>query len=186
MKKLTKEQEKIIYISAVVLASLFLFWAFIYLPQARRLGAIKNKLSDTENQILEITSIVPQDDLKVVVINLNRQFQVAISKLPAHEETVIQYLSDTAKKIKIEVKDIVFSDKQALKNKIPGYAAEEMVVSMNLTCDFRSLGEYLDALRNNSALLIKVRQLDINGNGEGNSNLSINLQISAYLSRKNS
>lgn len=186
MKKLNKEQEKIIYISAVVSASLFLFWAFIYLPQARRLREIKNKLNDTENQILKITSIVPQGDIQAVVINLNRQFQLAIAKLPAHEETVIQYLSDAAKKIKIEVKDIVFSDKQALKSKIPGYAVEEMVVSMNLTCDFRSLGEYLDALRNNPLILTRVRQLDINGNGEGNSNLSINLQISAYLSRKNS
>lgn len=182
IKKLTKEQKKIIYISLVVLTFFFSFWIFVYGPQTRKFTSIKEELTQTEARTAEILSIAKGRDLAQAIRDLKINFIEVMGRFPGGEEMVIYNLSETAKKLKIEVKNIVPSTKQLLENKITGYDIEELPISLNLVSEFRSLGEYLNILRNNFPVLIRVRDLDIKGNGEGRALLEVALQISAYLS----
>lgn len=184
IKNLSREQKKIIYISAVGLVFLFSFLVFVYGPQSRKFAAIKRELSQTENQIKEIMSIVGGRDLPQAVRDLKTRLTNTASKLPSKEDVVISNLSENAKKLNLEVKNIIPANKQLLGNRITGYIIEELPISLSLVGDYRALGEYLNILRNNSPILIRVRQLEIKGKGEGRSDLDIALQISAYLSRE--
>jgi hypothetical protein len=89
-----------------------------------------------------------------------------------------------AKKTKANIRNITPGARQILESKIPGYELQEMPISLDLTCEDRSLGEFLDMLRNHSPVLVRVKQVNINGKGEGEGNLDVDLQISAYLSKK--
>lgn len=184
MKKLSRKQQKIIGIAIAVIAFIFLFWFFVYVPQSRQLSSKKSKLKEVESQIAQINQIIQGRDLTIVVADLNQQLKKATDKLPFRQEVVINYLSENARNLKIEVKNINLSEKNVQESQIAGYKIEELPVTMNLSCDFRSLGEYLNILRDNQFLLTRVRQLDIEGSGEGKARLNIGLQISIYLAKE--
>lgn len=181
MKQLTREQKKIIYIALIVACFLFLFRVFIYAPQQRKLASIKKQLADAETQIAEINRLSAGKELSVTMQDLSGQLRKASGRLLVKDEDVINSLSGLAKKLRIEVKNLDPDDKITLPNRIPGYDAQELPISMNLSCDFKTLGEYLDILRNDLPALIRIKQLDITGSGEGQANLNITLKISAYL-----
>lgn len=183
IKELTREQKKIIYIAVVVAAFIILFWAVVYAPQSRRLTAVKNKLSAAEAQIAQITRLAQNRDLGQVVTDLSKQLNQMAAKLPAREEGVLNYLSKTARDLKIEIKDMDLADKKTLEGKIPGYVVAELPVVLSLSAEFRSLGEYLNVLEDNSSILVQVRQLEIKGSGEGHPKLDINLKLLVYLSQ---
>jgi len=183
MIKLTKEQTKIIYISLIVLGSLLFFWIFIYGPQGSKLTLLKNELANIENQIVEINKITAGKELAQAVMQLKIKFDTIRSQLPRGEEDIIDYLSDQARKLKIEVKNIMPSNKKSLGNKIAGFTIEELPISMSLVCESKILGTYLDILRNDSPILVRVNNLEISGKGEGRALLDISLKILAYLSR---
>jgi len=185
MKKLTKEQIKIIYISAVVLVFLIIFWIFVYRPQTRELTSIKQELIQAEAQIAEINRLIGDKELTQAAKELNMDFNKIASQLPSGEEDVIDVLSDKARSLSIEVKNITPSGRQVLEDKIAGYNIEELSVSMKIVCEYKVLGEYLNNLRNNLPVLVRVRQINIKGKGEGRPNLEVALEISAYLSKRN-
>jgi Tfp pilus assembly protein PilO len=183
-KNISGEQKKIIYISAVGSIFLFSFLVFVYGPQSKKFSAIKKELSQTENQIKEIMGIVGGRDLPEAVRELKTDFIKITAKLPPKENMIISGLSENAKRLNLEVRSISPSGGHLLANAIPGYDIEELPVSLNLVGDYRALGEYLHILRDNPPILIRVRQLEIKGKGEGRSDLDVALQICAYLSRK--
>lgn len=184
IKKLTKEQKKIISLSAMVLVFLLIFWIFIYAPQARSFTAIKQELKQAEAQIAEIMSMTAGKELTQAFKDLKTDLVKISGKLPSGEEAVIYNLSESARKLGIEVKNIIPSGKRLLENRVSGYDIEELPISMNLSSDYRAMGEYLNMLRNRFPVLVKVRQLDIKGKGEGRTDLDVALQILAYLSRE--
>lgn len=182
MKKLTEEQKKIIYIALAVIVIISVFWIFVFAPQRRRLAAMKKRLRTTEAQIAQIQDITQGKDLTTAVTELNQTFAMLTSTLPAGEKAVIHYLSEQARKFKVEVKNIALLDKRPVEHGISGFTVEEQPISMKLVCGLRSLGEYLNILGDGTAMLIKIRRLDIQGSGEGQPDLDIRLQISVYLS----
>lgn len=183
MKTLSKEQKKIIYISAIVIVSLLFFWVFVYVPQSRKLVAIKGQISDAEAQIAEINRMAEGKELSLAVRDFQSRLNNIESKLPFKKEDVINSLSEAARKLKIDIKNLALSPEQELSNKIPGYDIEEFPISMNLACDYRALGDYLSILRNTFPVLVRIRQVNIQGRGEGQDVLDIELLISAYLNK---
>lgn len=184
IKDLSREQKKIIYISAVGLVFLFSFWVFVYGPQSRKFAAIKKELNQAENQIKEIMNIAGGRDLPQAARDLKTDLIKISAKLPSKQEVVISNLSESAKRLNLEVKNIIPANKQPLADTISGYTIEEFPISLNLVGDYQALGEYLNILRNSSPVLIRVRQLEIKGKGEGRSDLDIALQIYAYMSKE--
>lgn len=184
MKKLTKEQKKLIYIASIAALLLLIFWIFIYLPQARRLSLIKKRLMDVEKEIEQVDRITGGRELKEVMQGFNSRLNEIFSKMPPRFDDVVDDLSEEARKLGIEVKDINFLSKKVLKDKVPGYELEELPMVMNLVCEYNALGDYLNLLRTRFPVVVKIGQLDIKGAGAGNPKLDAALRISAYLARE--
>ena len=183
MKKLTKEQKKIIYISIVVLMFMLSFSIFVYRPQARKLASITKQLNSAEAEISEINSLIADKDFIQAVKELNIRLNKIAAQLPSGDEDLVDALSQKARSLRIEVKNIIPSESRPLEKKIFGYDIEELSISMHLVCEYNVLGKYLIALRNDFPVLVRVNKLDIKGKGEGKPALDINLQITAYLSK---
>jgi len=181
IKALTKEQQKIIYISFIVFVFFICFWVFIHGPQSRKLAVLKADLTRTESQITEISRLASGGDLAEAVKALKMSLDNAVGQLPSQDEVVIKNLLAGAKKLRIEVSNVSPAGIKSIEGGVSGFSISEFPISMRLSCDYRTLGEYLHMLRNNFPVLIKLRQLDIRGRGEGQMNLEINLQLSAYL-----
>lgn len=182
MMKLSKEQKKIIYIFSVVGVFFFLFWLFVYIPQNSQLKGIKYKLGLAEAEIEEINRISYGKPLPEAVRDLNLRLQKAALKVPVRDEEVVKELSEAARKLKIVLKNISLSNSFSLASKVPGYKIEELPISIKLNCEYREIGQYLNDLRDNFPVLIKIKSLLIQGGGEGQNNLDVDLQISAFLS----
>jgi hypothetical protein len=181
MKPLTKTQTKIIYISGIIVFVFLVFLIFVYFPQTQKLSGIKKQLVFAEADISQINAIAQGRAFPEAVRDLNLQLKQAALKLPNSEDTVVRSLSEKARELKIEVQNIFFSKRTDLAGRIPGAMIHELPISLKLVSQYNSLGEYLFALRNNFPILIRVRQINIQGNGEGQTNLNVDLEISAYL-----
>jgi len=184
MKKLSKEQIKIIYISAIALVFLICFWLFVYSPQSRKLVMIKQQLANTENEIIVITELTKGKEMALAVQDLSVELEDIVSKLPLGEEDVIYNLSEEARNLNIEVQNITPAGRIPLEGEISGYMIEELPIALSLVCDYRQLGDYLEILRNDFPVLVRVRNLDIVGQGEGIPQLEISLGVSAYLVKR--
>lgn len=179
--QLTKEQQKIIYIGLVVFVFFACFWGFIYGPQSRKLAMLKADLARTESQIAEISRLASGGDLTEAVKALKVRLNYAAGQLPGEDEIVIKSLLGVAKRLRIEVSNLSPASIKTIEGGVAGYNISEFPISMRLSCDYKTLGEYLHILRKDFPVLIKLRQLDIRGKGEGQMNLEINLQLLAYL-----
>jgi Tfp pilus assembly protein PilO len=184
MINLTREQLKIIKIGIVVLVFLLGFWFFVYIPQSKKLTSIKRQLSYIESQISEINKLIENKELTEAVKKLKLELDKNISQLPSGEEDIIDVLSQKAKDLNIEVKDIIPSSSRILEDEVSGYKIEELSISMKFSCEYKVLGEYLDILKDNFPVLVRINSIDVKGRGEGKPVLDVSLQISTYLSKE--
>ena len=186
LKKLTQEQTKIIYISAIALLTLFLFWILLYAPQARRFTSIKKEISDAESQIKDIEALIQGRELTEVAHELNIEFNKLSGMILSEEkdEEVIDNLSQDARKFNIEVRDIKPAPRVLLKYQVAGLNLVELPISMSLVSESRALGKYLRDLRYDFPVLLKFRRIEIRSDCEGCHRLNVDLNISAYLSKR--
>lgn len=181
---LTKAQKKIVLAAALIFLSLLLSWLFIYRPQKMKFSDIKSNLTQIESKTAQILNIASGKELSTAIKDLKLNFVEVCGRLPAQEETVIHALLETAKNKKIEVKNITPLGRKPVPSAISGYTVEELPIKLQLACEYRTLGDFLDILRNNFPVLVKVKHLNIKGTGEGRVNLNSNLEIQAYLSKE--
>jgi type II secretory pathway component PulM len=106
MKELTREQKKIIYITAIICSSLLAFVIFVYLPQSRRLSVIRQQLKEAEANIADIGYITSGRDLNEAVKDLSAKLNLATKIIPSDKNDVIFNLTEAAKKIRLQVNSI--------------------------------------------------------------------------------
>ncbi|MCM8789999.1 MAG: type 4a pilus biogenesis protein PilO [Candidatus Omnitrophica bacterium] len=181
---LTKTQKKIIITAVVIFLVLQLIYLFICRPQSRRFAKVKAELNQVEAKTAEILKIASGKDLSAAVKDLKINFLQASNKLPAQEETVIHSLLDSAKKLKIDVKNVTPLGRIAVTGSISGYIVEGLPIKLHLSCEYRQLGEFLALLRNNFPVLVELKNISIKGRGEGKVGLNAYLEIQAYLSKE--
>jgi Tfp pilus assembly protein PilO len=179
--KISRQQKKIFSAALIVAASIIFFWLFIYMPQSRKFERIKKELAATESRIAQITSLAEGKDLSAAVSGLKVTLLKVLSQLPMDDEKVIAYLSDGARRLKVEVKNIAPQQARPVDTGVPGYQIMEFPISLNLNAEYRAIGEYLSALRNNFPILIRVRDIQIQSKGFGRADLDAAVQLSAYL-----
>jgi len=181
MMQPTKEQKKIIYISAVLLIFLFLCVIFIYNPQKNRLKNIKTRLNYAETEIAEINRITQGLPLEQAVRDLNTKLNQLAAKMPSRQDDVVEDLSNEARRLKLNVAKMDPDDSQVIPGKITGYVIKEFPVNIKFSGEYRNIAEYLGKLRNDFPDLVRIRQITIKGNGEGQVILDVDLQVWAYL-----
>lgn len=184
MINLTKGQQKIIYLLLILIVALILFLFLIFIPQKRRLSEIKSELRNTESQISDITQLTQGQDLSETVKKIDQQLANAISALPKNDELVIKYLSKNARKLEIDIKNMSLAGKINIDHKIAGYVIEELPITLSLSCNYKALSEYLKLLRQDSAILVKIKQVNIASKGQGRPALQVNLGLSAFLAEE--
>lgn len=183
MKRLTKEQQKIIYIAAGVSIFIIFVWRFIFVPQNKRLMQIKNELKSLEFQIVGINNIVGDRELSEVTRELSEKFNKSKKLISIKEEDIINSLSEEARRLKVSVRNITPVSQKESDYQVAGFRIKEVVISMDLSGDFQAIGKYLDVLRNDFPALVQINKLDIKGKGQGEPKLDSSLQISAYLAK---
>jgi len=181
--KLTQEQKKIIAGGIIALITLALFIVFIYGPQSRKFAEAKRSLEDVEAQIDEIMNITKGRELPEVARDLRAEFTRLKEKFAAEEDDIVYQLAESAKKAGIEVKNIDPAESRPLGISVAGYAVAELPITIEMSCDYRALGEYLDMLSNKFKYLIRVKDLSVNGRGRGRPDLGIVLHVKAFLSQ---
>lgn len=177
----TKEQQKIVYVVLMVVLFFVCFLVLIHGPQSRKLAVIKKDLSNTEAQIADISKLASGGNLAEAVKALKIKLDALSAQLPSEDEIVIRSVLEGARKLRIDVSNVSPGAIKPMEAQAKDYVISEFPISMHLSCDYRTLGEYLGMLIRNFPVLVKLRKVDIAGNGEGQVNLNIDLQISAYL-----
>lgn len=180
-RKLSAEQKKIIYIAAIVAVSLALFLAFIYSPQKKKLSGIRSSLSAAEGEIAEINRITHGKPLEQAVSGLSLQRKALFARLPLRVEDVVKSLSEAAREHRVELRNTSFAEEKRIPGKVPGYTVRELPISMKLSSEYRGLGEYLQKMLSGFPVLVRIKQLTLRGQGEGQPQLEAELNISAYL-----
>ncbi len=181
LKMLTGEQKKIILAAGIVIFAFFIVWGFIYVPQRNEFLRIKRTITATEYEISEIMKIAEGKDLASAIGELRGSLATVKAGLPVSEQVVVSYLSKLAERYHLEMKSVVYASRSTLENRIANTEIEELPVTMQVSGEYRSLGEFLAALENSSELLVSLRQLDVKGNGQGRVDLDISLQLVTYL-----
>jgi Tfp pilus assembly protein PilO len=182
MKKITKEQIKIIAITVSGVVFLLCFWIFVYWPQSKKLGLIKKDLELTEAKINEVKEITQGKDLSVAVAELNSKFGSYASLLPSNLEDLISKVSNKARSSNVEIKSISPQKPDLIDDRITNYPIEKFVIQMSIVSKFKELGDFLYYLESDFIHLVQVKQVDIKGRGESNPVLDVTLQILCYLS----
>jgi len=186
IRNLTKEQRKIIYIALIVSIFFLLLIILVYLPQAKRLSSLKKKIAETETQIDQIMSVAKGRDLATVAKELRENLTKTVSKFPKGEDIVVAKLTDAAEdQVKLIVQDVTPGARQAIPEKVLGLNIDELTLTMSFSGEYRAIGEFLDILRGDFPVYIRVRSIEITGKGEGKTLLDCTLQLSAYLRRNN-
>jgi Tfp pilus assembly protein PilO len=181
LKILTGEQKKIMIAAAIIIFSFFIVWGFIYVPQRNEFLRIKRTITATEDEITEIMKIASGKDLAFAIGELRGGLAAVKARLPVSEQVVVSYLSNQAEKYHLEMKSVVYANRRMVENSIANTDIEELPVTMQVSGEYRSLGEFLSALEKSSELLVSLRQLDVKSNGPGRVDLDISLQLSTYL-----
>ena len=184
MLEVTKTQKKIIIISLGGLLLFLLAWFFIYSPQNKMVNSIEHKLASTEANIAEIISITEGRDLAETVKDLRMKLNNLSKQLPSRDETVIEALTIAARDLGIEVQNISFSDRQPSEWKVSGLKIEEVPISMRLVCEYMNLGQFLNLLRTDFPILIRIEKVDISGQEGKPNQANVVLEVIAYLSRE--
>jgi len=184
MRELTQEQKKIIYIASIVAGSLLAFIIFVYMPQSKKLGTIRRQLIEADTQIAEIGRITEGKDLNAAVKDLSAKLSVASKILPSDESDVVTKLTDLARRLKLQINTLDPQGDIKSAQGVAGYDLSELPVILSLTGEFRAIGEFLDDLRTDFPALVKVKNLAIQGNGEGRPALSASLEVSAILAQE--
>ena len=183
MNRITKEQAKIIILTLVLFILIIGFIFFIYSPQRLKLDSIKNNLTIAEAQIFQFNKLTQGEDLSKVVQDLNQGIKGIAASLPKSDENIIRYLSEATQDLGIEIQNLVPSEGEVLENPVAGYYIKKQKITMNILCDFKKLGKYLYIIRDEIPLMINVDGLMIEGQGEGEQELKIQLKFSAFLVR---
>ena len=102
--KITKRQKSIITIISIIAAVFIVFIIFIYLPAIRELSTLKKEYETTESDISQIKKMGSNEKTLEETINkLTSRLDVLNNMFPSKEEGILNMLSQTAEKLKIEV-----------------------------------------------------------------------------------
>jgi Tfp pilus assembly protein PilO len=184
LNTLSVQQKKIVSVGGVVFFFFLFVVFFFFLTQSRKILAIKKELAQTQGEIAQIMQITEGKDLAKSVEELRLKLNQLATKLPAQDEEVISHFSSLAKKMGININSVMPGEEKVIEGGVSGYTISELPISIKLSSEYKSLGEYLRALGDSPSVLISLHQLDIVGKGEGQPRLDVTLKLSAYLASK--
>lgn len=185
LESLKKPQNIIIMMIAVVLLVIMFFWLFIYNPARHKMGELKGEFAAIQSEIKEIEMISGgAKNLDVVYEKLYKKFKDLEGMISADEKTILSILSSEANNMEVDVVSV--KPGPLKKSKISQVAdnrtVSEMPISMDLKCDYITLGEYIDRISKVPALLNVARfSCKPSGGAEDATTLNVRLELVLYI-----
>ncbi len=182
------QDKKIIIISGVILAFI-IFLVFIYLPMRGDMGKIKASLSIAQGQIQEIERIIDKSiSLEENIGRLRKRAQELKNKFPDREEASLRVISDSARKLNIELismtpqpkRECLFDNQAAIK--VEDKICRFLFIAIEMKCSYKGLVDYLERLEKDSPVFVAIESLDIlNNKVDKDAKLNIRLGLNLYL-----
>jgi hypothetical protein len=188
--KISPAQKNIIIAGAVALAAFLLFMFLVFLPNRKSVMALRLELISTERQIHEIQAMPGEvKNMEKGMQLLQERFRQLEGKCSLGEEDSVQMLSDTARKMNIELVSIKpqakapFLDENNQEVTLEGAVCRKVSILMELKCSYKDLVRYVTFLRESYPGLVSIEKIRINKNASGPSRLNVELVITLYLLR---
>ena len=167
-----------------------LFIIFVYLPMARELSALKRDYDNTISDISQIKKTVVGDrgSLEETINRLNTRLDVLNNMFPSQEEGILNILSETAARFKIDVINMSPEKKRIVREiaqapiPITACAVQEMGISMSIKTDYRTAVEFMRAIRDDFPTYIKFDSVRMEkASNDRHPLLNIELKMHTYL-----
>lgn len=187
------KDKKILIIAGICISIILLFWAFIYFPANKKLRILKAELNSIKGEIAQIESRGGGKegyDIAKMIESIQKDFNAAMQKLPGQEEETLRFLSDKANKLGLDIVSMQPSPKRPLLdvNNNPVFLENKQCVEMSIAIQisglYKSIGEYLKILRDQSPALIKVEGVRIQKDEAIAPRLRVNLELALCLLRE--
>lgn len=183
--KLDKTQKIIFLMALIVVVCITVFWLFIYNPAKAKMRRLKEEFNVIQSEIERIERVSGgEKNLDIAYEKFYKRFLSLEERIPTDERSTLSLLSTEADRMDIEVSVIKpgKAKKGDLSISIDGRSLSEMPISMDIKCDYVTLGEYLNVLREELPTLISVDKVSINRAGARDaSNLNIGLNVILYM-----
>ncbi|MDD5136286.1 MAG: hypothetical protein PHN63_02930 [Candidatus Omnitrophica bacterium] len=165
--KLTERQKKTFMVAGMIGGAFFLFIVFVYVPMARELAALKKDYDRTISDIGQIkkTVVGERGSLEETINRLNRRLDVLNNMFPSQEEGILNVLSRTAAKFKINVISTNPEKKHAIQEigqtpiAIKECVVQKMEVAMIIRTDYKTAVEFIRAIRDDFPTYIKFNSI---------------------------
>lgn len=189
--KITQKQKKIFMTAAIIGAVYLLFIIFVHIPMIHKLAVLKSDYDRTISEINQIKAMVGGDkSLENTINKLNQQLEKLNTMFPSTEEGILNILSDTAAKFKINVISMNPEKKHIVEEigktpvAIKECKVQEMEVSMVLKADYKTVNDFVRTIRQDFPVYIKFDYIKMDKVQESDGRhpiLNIDLKMHAYL-----
>ncbi|MDD5128524.1 MAG: hypothetical protein PHO40_02595 [Candidatus Omnitrophica bacterium] len=185
---ITKNQKKIISVSAAGVFIFLLAWVFFYLPGSKEANRLKDELALTQQQIQGIESLLSGSQNRDEAIRILKSKQQYLSnKFPSQEEDSIKLIPEIARKMNIEVVSLQpgsrseFIDENGKPVVIDGKVASFLPITMEVVCFYKDMVGYLLELKNVLPAFISVQNLNAKKDNQSTGKIRSTIGFNLYL-----
>lgn len=187
--KLDEGQRKIIIAIAIVLVAGWGFIQFIYLPQRGKLKQLRSELTAITTKLeAALTKLEIAGSAEDGIRAMKAELALLEQKLSTRERvsSVLKQLSEQAERFKINVLSISpqapgpYLDSKGAPIRIGEFGCEKLPIKIDMQCRYRTLGEYLKALRDELETLVTVDGLKVNKDKDISPLLKVELIVTTY------
>lgn len=181
------DTKKIFLIALIALFILYMDFSFIFKPQIRGIGIIGPKIIKLDKDISVLNKdLAALQDLQRSGLEVKKQEESSKSKKIIYEEkmpSLLQDLSDMANNNSIKIMQIKPSKDTKLKEEvIAGVKILPIIITLELSCGYHSLGAFINALEN-SAQYMAVQEMKITSDPNDYLYQKVNLVLKTYVKK---
>jgi hypothetical protein len=180
---LDKTQKTIMLAALAVIACVFIFWLAVYNPARDKMRRLENEFTSVKAEIEKIEKASGgEENIDLAYEKLYKKFVALEERVSGEKTDILSALSSEADAMGIEVLAVrpeKTRDSRISMN-IEGRSLSETPVLMNIRCDFKRLGMYLEFIKERINGLVNMESIDIKRARE-DGQLDIWLNINVYF-----
>ncbi len=180
MKELSHSQKTLGLFACGAFILLTLLFVGGYLPGYRRFLRADRQLKAAQEERAQAARFLAGRSIDAAFGQETERNQALLRLFPSSAEDVIRILSDEARVHKVLLRSLAASEKATLGASPAGYRIAELPLVCSFSAEYRSLAQYLQALRTRLPVLVAVRALSLES-AAGSCTLNGELRFCAYV-----
>lgn len=190
MKTLTQKDKRILVITGICILLILIFWVFVYFPTVTKVRSLKREIRAIEKELAGVESRGGKEgrDIKKMVDSIHSDFNTALQRFPPAEESALKFISSEANKYKLDIFFMRPGPKRPMLNVanapvlMEGKQCFEMPVTMEMKGAYKSIEDFLKALRQSTSILVGVEDISIRKDPAAAHRLNMKLELVLCLS----